>query len=409
MLTEIECRNAECPAGKVRLRLADSGGLYLELTPSRKGWFWKYRFAGKEKRLSLGTYPVRSLKAARLERDTARHLLSEGTDPLQARQDAKLAKRIRLGTSFEAVARAWHTHWKGSRSDRHADYVLRRLEADVFPDLGARPVSEIGAPQLLAMAKKIESRGALHLSRRVLQTCGQVFRYAVAHGIIERNPVADFKPGDALKRQEPENYARLEAQEVPELLRKIETYVGAPHTRLAIKLMALTFVRTGELIGARWDEFEALAGDEPLWRIPKERTKMKTPHIVPLSRQGVEIVACLHQLRDRSEFVFPSERDPHRSMSNNTILFALYRMGYRGRMTGHGFRGVASTILHELGWRHDVIEIQLAHQERDHVSAAYNHATYLKDRRKMMQAWADHLDAIKEERKVVAGKFGRAV
>ena len=406
MLTENECRNAQCPQNKARVRLADSGGLYLEVAPISKRWFWKYRFVGKEKRLALGVYPAKSLKNARLERDAARQLLSRGTDPVQLRQDEKLAQRIRLGTTFEAVARAWHAHWKGPKSERHADYVLRRLETDVFPDLGRRPISEITAPQLLAMVKKVESRGALHLSRRILQTCGQVFRYAVAHGIIERNPAADVKPSDSLKPQAPENYARLEAKDVPELLRKIEVYIGSPYTRLAMKLMALTFVRTGELIGARWEEFEGLDGDDPLWRIPKERMKMKTPHIVPLSRQAVEVVACLHELRGRSDFLFPSEHDRQGSMSNNTILFALYRMGYKGRMTGHGFRGVASTILHELGWRHDLIELQLAHQERDQVSASYNHATYLRERCKMMQAWADHLDVMREERRVVAGRFG---
>lgn len=237
MLTENECRNASCPDAKPRVRLADAGGLYLEVTPISKRWFWKYRFVGKEKRLALGTYPVKGLKAARLDRDAARQLLSRGTDPVQVRQDEKLAQRLRLGTTFEAVARAWHEHWKGARSERHARYVLRRMETDVLPDLGRRPISEITAPQLLAIAKRVESRGALHLSRRTLQTCGQVFRYAVAHGIIERNPAADVKPGDALKRQQPENYARLEAKDMPELLRKIEAYPGSPYTRLAMKLM----------------------------------------------------------------------------------------------------------------------------------------------------------------------------
>lgn len=408
MLTENQCRNRRCPEKKSRTRLADSGGLYLEVSPTSKRWFWKYRSVGKEKRLALGTYPAMSLRNARQDRDAARQMLRRGIDPVQVRQNKKLTMRIRLGTTFEAVARAWHAHWKEPKSDRHAGYVLRRLEADVFPDLGHRAISEITAPQLLAMAKKVESRGALHLSRRTLQTCAQVFRYAVAHGIIERNPATDVKPGDALKKQEPKNYARLEAKELPELLRKIEIYPGSPHTRLAMKLMALTFVRTGELIRANWDEFEGLDGDEPLWRIPKERMKMRTPHIVPLSRQALEVIACLHQLRGHSDFLLPGERDRKNSMSNNTILFALYRMGYRGRMTGHGFRGVASTLLHELGWRHDLIELQLAHQERDLVSAAYNHATYIKERRKLMQAWADHLDAVREERKVLVGKFGRA-
>lgn len=408
MITETACKNAKLPEDKTRIRLSDYGGLYLEVTHSRKHWFWKYRFAGKEKRLALGLFPKTGLKQARLDRDAARQALANGVDPVQIRHDKKLAGRVRHSNTFEIIAREWHQHWKESQSPRHVAYVLRRLEADAFPHLGSRPIAEITAPQLIAMAKKIESRDALHLSKRILQTCGQVFRYAVANGIIERNPSADVKPSDALKKREAKNYARLEAKEIPELMRKIETYDGSRYTRLAMKLMALTFVRTGELIGARWDEFEGLDSNEPLWRIPASRMKMKTPHLVPLSQQAVEIVTCLHEIRVNSDFLFPGERSLKTSMSNNTILYALYRLGYRGRMTGHGFRGVASTILHELGWRHDLIELQLAHQERNQVSASYNHATYVKERRKMMQFWADHLDVLKSDRKVIAGIFGKA-
>ena len=234
-----------------------------------------------------------------------------------------------------------------------------------------------------------------------MQTCGQILRYAVAHGMIERNPGADVKPADALKPRKQVNYARLDAKDLPELLRRIEVYQGSPYTRLAIKLMALTFVRTGELIGARWDEFDL---DAAAWRLPAERMKMRTPHIVPLSVQAVEIMKLLTELRSLSPMVFPGERDHERPMSNNTILKALERMGYKHRMTGHGFRGIASTALHELGWRHDLIEIQLAHQERSKVSAAYNHATYLTQRRKMMQAWADHIDALRKGAKVLPFK-----
>lgn len=408
MLTEARCKTATCPATKPRHRLSDAGGLYLEVTAASKRWFWKYRFGGKEKRLALGAYPETSIKAAREARDDARRTLGKGDDPVQVRQDEKLAKRVRLGTTFEAVARAWHEHWKVTQTKRHADYVLRRLEADAFPCLGHRAISEINAPQLIAMAKKIESRGASHMARRVLQSCGQVFRHAVAHGVLERNPTADVKPGDVLKKRKTTNYARLDAKEIPELLRKVEVYPGAPYTRLAMKLMALTFVRTSELIGARWDEFEDLDGPDPTWRIPAERMKMDTPHIVALAPQAVAVLACLNEIRTRSAHVFPGERDRSKSMSNNTILKAIERMGYKGRMTGHGFRGVASTILHELGWRHDLIELQLAHQERNQVSAAYNHATYLTERRKMMKSWADQLDVMREDRKVIAGRFGKA-
>lgn len=399
-LTDATCKNARCPAGKARVRYADSGGLYLEALPAGgKHWRWKYRFAGKEKRLAIGTYPAVALAQARQARDAARKRLLDGVDPVQAKRDARLAMRSRMETHFEAVARAWFEHWRGPRTARHAEYVMRRLEADVFPALGRKPIADITAPQLLSMAKAIESRGALDIAKRALQTCGQVLRYAVAHGLLERNPAADVKPGDALKARRKLNYARLDGKEVPTLLRKIDAYQGTPHTRLAMQLMALTFVRTGELIAARWGEFDLEAAE---WRIPAERMKMRTPHIVPLSTQAVEVLATLHELRGMSDLLFPGERDHERPMSNNTILKALERMGYKHRMTGHGFRGIASTMLHEMGFRHDVIELQLAHQQRNAVSAAYNHATYLPERRKMMQAWADQLGALRLGAKVIA-------
>lgn len=398
-LTDTACKNARCPADKVRLRLADSGGLYLEVQPAGgKHWRWKYRFMGKEKRLAIGTYPGVTLAQARRAMDDARETLKGGADPVQAKKDSHLAKRLRMGTTFEAVARAWFEHWKGPRSVRHADYVLRRLEIDVFPVLGAKPIDEITAPQLLAMAKNIEARGAVDIAKRSLQTCSQIFRHAVVHGMLERNPSADVKPSDALKPRTKANYARLEVKDVPELLRKINGYQGGPWSRLAMQLMALTFVRTSELIEAVWTEFDLDAAE---WRIPAERMKMRTPHIVPLSTQAVEVVKCLHELRNLSEFVFPGERDHAKPMSNNTILGALYRMGYKGRMTGHGFRGIASTVLHEQGFDHAHIELQLAHQERDEISAAYNYATYLGPRRKMMQWWADHLDQLRQSAKII--------
>lgn len=393
-LNDLTCRAARCPEGKARLRLADDRGLYLELMPNGgKYWRLKYRHAGKEKRLALGVYPQVSLAQARKARDAARAELGAGHDPLTLRQDRRLAQRVALGHTFGSVAMAWWEHWRGARSARHADYVKRRLEADVFPELGSQAVSEITAPKLLAMARKIESRGALDIAKRSMQTCGQILRYAVAHGIIERNPAADVRPSDALRPRRKRNHARVDAKELPALLRRIEAYDGSVSTRFALKLMALTFVRTSELIGAHWDEFDLEAAE---WRIPAVRMKMGTPHIVPLAQQAVELLRSLHEVRGRSGLLFPGERDHERPMSNNTILFALYRMGYRGRMTGHGFRGVASTALHEMGFRHDIIELQLAHQERDEVSAAYNHATYLGPRREMMQAWADELDRMRK-------------
>lgn len=398
-LTKLECDRAACPPGKPYARLADGLGMYLEVTAAGgKYWRMKYRHGGKEKRLALGVYPEISLADARKRRDKARETLAAGDDPGQLKREAKLARALSDASTFEKVARQWWEQWKGPKSPRHADYVLRRLEADVFPVLGARPVDSITAPQLLAMAKRIESRGAIDIAKRALQTCSQIMRFAVAHGVIERNPGADVRPSDALKPREKENYARLDAREMPELLRKIEAYPGTPYTRLAMKLMALTFVRTGELIGARWAEFDLEAAE---WRIPAERMKMRTPHIVPLAPQAVDVLQALQTLSGGRALLFPGERDHERPMSNNTILAALKRMGYAGRMTGHGFRGVASTILHEQGYPHHVIELQLAHQERDQVAAAYNHATYLRERRAMMTAWADHLDKMRKGADVI--------
>ena len=404
-LTDTKVRTAK-PKDKP-YRLADGGGLYLEVMPNgSKYWRWKYRFDGKEKRLALGVYPQVTLAAARSKRNDQQKILREqGSDPSQARREGKIAAKIRAGHTFEGVAREWWNHWKSIRSPRHADYVLRRLEVDIFPTLGGKPIDEITAPRLLAVIRTIEKRGALDIAKRALQTSGQIFRYAVAHGICERNPVADIKPQDALKPRKKENHVRLPSNEFPELLRKIEVYDGALTTRLALRLMALTFVRTSELIGARWQEFDLDAAE---WRIPPERMKMKTPHIVPLAARAIETLEQLQSITGNNELLFPGERDHQKPMSNNTILYALYRMGYHSRMAGHGFRGLASTILHESGFRHDHIELQLAHQERDETSAAYNHALYLNERRVMMQSWADMLDVMKADTgKVVSGKFGK--
>lgn len=398
-LTKIECDRAACPSGKPYARLADGMGMYLEVTAAGgKYWRMKYRHGGKEKRLALGVYPGVTLAEARKRRDKAREALAAGDDPGDLKRDAKLTRAMQEATTFEKVARQWWAHWKGPRSARHADYVIRRLEADVFPALGTKPLASIAAPQLLAMAKAIESRGALDIAKRALQTCGQIMRYAVAHGLIERNPAADVRPSDALKPRRKENYARLDAKDAPELLRKIEAYTGTPYTRLAMKMMAYTFVRTGELIGARWAEFDLEAAE---WRIPAERMKMRTPHIVPLAPQAVEVLQILQTVSGTRALLFPGERDHERPISNNTILAALKRMGYAGRMTGHGFRGMASTILHEQGYPHHLIELQLAHQERDQVAAAYNHATHLTDRRAMMNAWATHLDKLRKGADVI--------
>ena len=369
----------------------DEKGMHVLVTPAGAKLFrWKYRFAGKEKLMSLGQYPEVSLSKARADRDAARLLLKSGTDPMALRKARKEAQAFAVENSFAAVARTWWQNWRAARTSHHADYVLRRLEADVFPSIGARPIAEIEAPELVRMAKAIEARGALEIAKRALQTCGQVFRYAIAHGLASRNPAKDIRPSDVLKSRTVENYARIEAKELPELMRRMDAYNGAATTRLAMKLMAMTFVRTGELIGARWNEFDLEAAR---WDIPAQRMKMRTPHIVPLSSQAITLLRTLKTVSGHSALLFPGERDHEKPMSNNTILKALERMGYKHRMTGHGFRGIASTVLHEMGFDHAHIELQLAHQERNKVSASYNHATYLPQRAKMMQQWSDYLDA----------------
>ena len=372
--------------------LSDGKGLALHVQPQgSKWWRFRYRFNGKPGFLSLGTYPDVTLKEARLERDRLKALIKQGIDPSVQRQEDKLMAAKSLANSFESVARDWFDSWQGTKTPAHATRIIRRLESDVFPIIGNRPLTDITAPLLLMMAKRIESRGALDIARRSLQTCSQIMRYAVAHGIAERNPAADIKASEALRPTKTKNNARIEARELPELMRKINGYQGHPLTRIALQLLAHTFVRTRELIEAQWDEFDL---DAKEWRIPAKRMKMRTPHIIPLSSQVLTILQELKAITgSKSPMLFPSQQGHGKSMSNNTMLYALYRMGYKGRMTGHGFRGVASTVLHEMDFNHDHIELQLAHTPRNAVSAAYNHALYLKQRAAMMQHWSDYLDA----------------
>jgi integrase len=389
MLSEAQVRNAK-PSGRP-VKIADGGGLYLAVMPNGgRYWRFDYRFLGKRKTLALGTYPDVLLATARARHQDARRDLSQGIDPAAQKQIAI--------TTFETVAREWYARWKVGRNQQYAFYVLKRLETDIFPAFGAKPVSEVPASAFRQAVQKIEQRGAAEIAKRVLQNCAQIMRYAVANDMAERNPVADVRPADVLKPRKKRNHPRVSAKELPTLLQAIDRYVGNEHTVLALQLMALTFVRTSELIGARWPEFDFKIAR---WEIPKERMKMKTPHIVSMSRQTIAVLEKLKAISFDRELVFPGDVDPNKPMSNNTLLYALYRMGYRSRMTGHGFRGVASTILHEQGWPHEHIELQLAHEERDETSAAYNYALYLKPRAEMMQAWANYLDQLRHHQSEV--------
>lgn len=390
-LTEVKIRNAR--AGERAHRMWDSGGLYLEISPSGgKLWRFKYRFQGKEKLLALGKWNVVSLAEARRSRDEAKHVLSTGHDPAQIRQVAKSKAKQAASNSFETVARDWYERQSKVWVPRHAADVLRRLEANLLPDLGDRPVSQISASELLAAVRKIEGRGAFDMAHRVLQVASQVFRYGVATGRCELDPARDLR--GALTPHRSKNQAAVRTEDVPRLLQAISCYdqIGDRQTTLALWVLARTFVRTGELIGAEWAEFQ-LEGRDPLWIIPAVRMKMRTEHLVPLARQVVAVLKELRTLAGKSRFVLPG-RNPDRPISNNTMLFALYRLGYKRSMTGHGFRTIASTLLNESGFRPDVIERQLAHLERNKIRGAYNRAEYLDERRLLMQRYADMLDRL---------------
>ena len=302
-LTDIEVKWAKPQAEDYRL--PDSGGLYVWVTKAGvKAWRWDYRVNGKQKTMTLGPYPEMRPAEARAKHGDARKLKSSGVDPMERRKQQKLAAKSADTGSFASVARHWWEHWKADKSERHAVTTWERLQANVLPKLGARPIREIEAPELVAIVKEIEKRGAGDIAKRALQTVGQIFRYAIAHGHAHRNPAVDFKPSDVLRPTRTINYARVDGKEAGALLRAIEGYRGGPVTRLAMKLMALTFVRTGELIGAKWEEIDT---EEARWNIPAERMKMRTPHIVPLSRQALDVLASLREL-GQSDWVFPGER-----------------------------------------------------------------------------------------------------
>jgi len=396
-LTETEIRKSK--PGEKPYRLPDGKGLFLFITPTGgKLWRFKYRYGGMQKLMALGKYPDVPLALARERHAEARRLLATSVDPMEQRKAEKTAEKAAVENSFQSVTAQWLEHWQEGKSPRHVDTVRRRMAADILPCLGARPIAEIEAPELVAMANAIQERGARDIAKRALETVGQVFRYGIAHGYSKRNPSSEIRPSDILKSAPKTNYARIDAKELPTLLRRIEVYQGKQVTRLAIKLIALTFVRTSELIGAKWSEFDL---ENARWDIPAERMKMRTPHIVPLARQTLEMLEMLRELTGSNQWLFPGDLNAAQPMSNNTILKALERMDYKGRMTGHGFRGLASTILHEQGYLHDHIELQLAHTPRNAVSAAYNHALYLEPRAKMMQDWADFLERTQRGGKVL--------
>jgi integrase len=391
MLTDTTIRKTK--PGEKPLKLSDEKGMFLLVTPAGgKLWRMKYRIDGKEKLLALGAYPEVTLADARQRRDDARKLLSNGVDPGDHRKAQKAAKTERAGNSFEVVAREWYVghepHWAKS----HADKIIQRLEKDVFPWLGGRPIAEITAPELLATLRRIESRGALDTAHRALQNCGQVFRYAVATGRAERDPSGDLR--GALPPAKKGHFAAItDPLKVGALLRAMDDVSAGFVVKCALRLAPLLFVRPGELRVAEWSQIDL---DKAEWRYTV--TKTKTEHLVPLATQAVEILRELHPLTGHSRYVFPGARTNGEPMSGGAVNVALRRAGYntRDEQTGHGFRAMARTILHqELGIPPEIIEHQLAHRVPDALGAAYNRTRFIVQRREMMQAWADYLDKMK--------------
>ncbi|MDA8591276.1 integrase arm-type DNA-binding domain-containing protein [Luminiphilus sp.] len=391
-LSDAKIKNAK-PREKT-YRVYDERGLYLEVSPKGgKWWRFKYRFRGKEKRISLGTYPDTKLGKAREKRDEARRLVSEDIDPSQQKKAHKAAQADLSANSFELVALEWHSKKSPTWSQIHADNIMGRLKRDVFPWLGQRPIAEITAPELLQVIRRIEERGANETAHRVLSNCGEVFRYAIATGRAERDVAADLR--GALQPTVKKHLAAVtDPKRVGELLRMIDGYEGTLTVRCALKLAPLVFVRPGELRTAKWEDIDL---EKAEWRFTVSKTN--TQHIVPLAVQAVAILKELQPLTGQREYVFPGARSPKRPMSNNAVLSALRRMEIeKEEMSGHGFRAMARTILDEiLGVRPDIIEHQLAHQVRDPLGRAYNRTAHLAERRKMMQQWADYLLDLKTQ------------
>lgn len=387
-LTDAKLRSLTKPG-----KHADGGGLYLEVTPAGgKYWRLKYRYGGKEKRLAFGVYPGVGLKDARELAAKARQVLKDGGDPGELRRSEKAKEVHEAANTLEAVARDWLAHqgtrWGAVTTRR----ILASLEADIFKPLGSRPLVSIKPGEIKTAVKKIEERGAGEQAGRVLQRVKSVYRWAVVHERIETNPMLDLVPSEVLKPRTVQHRPAMTDKELPEFLPKLDAYEGDPTTLHGLRLLILTATRPGETRGARWAEFDL---DAALWTIPPERMKMKIEHRVPLSTQALEVLRTMHTLSGGGALVFPSPFYPSKSLSENTFNSALARMGYKATATAHGFRALFSTVANECGWNPDVIERQLAHVEQNEVRAAYHRSTYLQDRDRLMQWWADYLDGRK--------------
>lgn len=401
-LSDVQIRRTK-PALKPR-KLFDGGGLFLLVHPNgSKYWRLKYRYAGKERLLALGVYPKVGLADARAQSDEAKRLIAAGVDPVHDRRARRTTANAESAQTFKALAEEWIASRAGAWSRSYADTVRSALANNLYPQIGSMPVKSITVPVIREALLLMEKRGARVALRKVRMWASLIFRYAIATGRAEVDPAAPLR--GTFQAHQPRRFAALtKPEELGQLLADIDTYDGSIVTRLALKILAYTFVRTGELRGAVWSEFDF---SKEIWTIPAGRTKTRAPHVVPLSRQVIHVLMELKQITGRTRWVFPSERRSEQAMSENTILYALYRLGYHGRTTGHGFRASASTLLNELGFDADVIERQLGHQERNKVRAAYHRAEYLDARREILQKWADYLDelqhgAISQIRRVAA-------
>ena len=401
-LTELAIKNLK-PKETV-YRKADGGGLSLEISPAGgKLWRWRYYFNQKEQMLALGKWPAVSLSEARKLRDDARELVKAGKHPTREKKAQKLRNAYEGENTFEKIARSWLELKHKGFSEKYRKQCLKRMEQRVFPLIGALPITEITIPDVVRVIEKISNSGTVETAKKMKQLISQTFRYAAQRGLCQHNPAADLR---GILPSVPEtHYASVAPSEVPALLRAIESREN-DMSKAAMQLLALTFVRTGELIGAKWEEID---WDREEWHIPKERMKMKRPHMVPLSKQALATLKGLHSQTGDQPHIFHSFASKSKHISNGTVLMALRRMGYQNKMTGHGFRSLASTILNEKGYQPDVIERQLAHEDKDKIRSAYNRAEHLLERKKMMQDYADILDEMKNSKdKIITGKFRKS-
>ena len=408
-LTALAVKNLK-PKAKL-YRLADSGGLCIEVTPNgSKLWRWRYYVrkgsekALKPQMLALGKFPTVSLEQARQKAENARQQLQAGKNPTREKKAEKLRRITSNENTFEAITRKWMAVKGEKLNKKYHKQSLVRLEKHAFPLIGDMPISEITIPDVVRVVETVAKRGTIVTAKWVKQAISQVFRYASQRGLCQFNPAADMR--DLLPKADEKHHACIEPEELPELLKAIEDYEGDSITKAAIKLMALTFVRTNELIGAKWSEIDF---DRAEWNVPKERMKMRRAHFVPLSKQALELFKSVRSFTGGKEHIFHSQRGKKaKHISNGAVLMALRRMGYQGRMTGHGFRSLASTILNEKKFLPDVIERQLAHQDDDKIRSAYNRAEYRLERIKMMQDYADYLDTLRNARNVIVEvEFGK--